>query len=173
MKRCAGVNNGKSNWFFALDCSLWVVRDLSCYLVHYLVILSRPDPLCSTELHLEVTASSAALIWCKIFNKSDRSEEHRPMECFERRGRSRVFSIWFRQSRIEIVSQVELLYSISRNDSVLRIPVFYLTQPHLLRFQKKKYKWQSLNTALFKIQRDRLRWLNQSNKNHVIPPSLV
>ena len=29
------------------------------------------------------------------------------------------------------MSQVEFLYSISRNDSVLRIPVFYLTQPQL------------------------------------------
>ena len=50
MKQCAGVNTYKSTSFFALDWSLWMVRDLSCYPVHDLVILSRPDPLCSTEL---------------------------------------------------------------------------------------------------------------------------
>ena len=50
MKRCAGVNKDKSTGFFALDWSLWVVRDLSCYLVHHLMILPRPDPPCSTEL---------------------------------------------------------------------------------------------------------------------------
>jgi hypothetical protein len=42
-----------------------------------------------------------------------------------------------------------------------------ITFDHLLRFQKK-------NTVkileLSSFQRDRLRWLNQSNKNHVIPP---
>jgi hypothetical protein len=45
MKRCSGVNKCKSTVFFALDWSLWVVRDLSCYLVHHLMILPRTDPL--------------------------------------------------------------------------------------------------------------------------------
>ena len=50
MKRCVGVNTCESTGVFALDWSLWVVRDLSCYLVHHLVILSRPDPPRPTEL---------------------------------------------------------------------------------------------------------------------------
>ena len=52
MKRCVGVNTCESTGGFALDWPLWVVRDLSCYLVHHLVILSRPDPLRPTELDL-------------------------------------------------------------------------------------------------------------------------
>ena len=50
MKRFVGVNTCESTGVFALDWSLWVVRDLSCYLVHHLVILSRPDPPRPTEL---------------------------------------------------------------------------------------------------------------------------
>ena len=50
MKRCVGVNTCERTGVFALDWSLWVVRDLSCYLVHHLVILSRPDPPRPTEL---------------------------------------------------------------------------------------------------------------------------
>ena len=50
MKRCSGVSKCKSTVFFALDCSLWVVRDLSCYLVHHLMILPRTDPLGPTAL---------------------------------------------------------------------------------------------------------------------------
>jgi hypothetical protein len=52
MKRCVGVNTCESTGVFALDWSLWVVRDLSCYLVHHLVILSRPDPPRPTELSM-------------------------------------------------------------------------------------------------------------------------
>ena len=46
----AGGMEGTGLAVAALDWSLWVVRDLSCYLVHHLMILPRPDPPCSTEL---------------------------------------------------------------------------------------------------------------------------